>query len=120
MPALALAYAALGWLSLRVTIAPDHVSLVFVPAGLAFVAALTWRRIGLVGVALGSLLLNGLTNGQSGGDVLNWNLLVTPPAAALQAGLSAWMVRRWVGYPNALDNPGRALALLALREKFGA
>ena len=114
MPALALAYAALGWLSLRVTLAPDHVSLVFVPAGLAFVAALAWRRAGLVGVALGSLLLNGLTNVQSGGDVLNWNLLVTPPAAALQAGLSAWMVRRWVGYPNALDNPGRALALLAL------
>jgi diguanylate cyclase (GGDEF)-like protein len=119
MPALALAYTALGWLSLKVAIPPDYVSLVFVPAGLAFVAALTWGRVGVAGVALGSLLLNGLSNWQAAGSVLNWNLLATPLAAALQAGLSAWMVRRWVGYPNALDTPGRVLGFLALGGPIG-
>ena len=62
MPALALAYALLGWLSLRVAIPPDYVSLVFVPAGLAFVAALTWGRVGLAGFE--SQLARHLSQGQ--------------------------------------------------------
>ena len=120
---LSLAYVVLGWLSLRVAIPPDYVSLVFVPSGLAFVAALVWGRIGLLGVVLGSLLLNAASNWQNthllGGGLLQWNLLVTPLAAGLQAGLSAWAVRRWVGYPNALDTPGRVLGFLALGGPLG-
>ena len=119
LPALALAYALLGWLSLRVAIPPDYVSLVFVPAGLAFVAALTWGRVGLAGIALGSLALNGFNNWLGGSGLLHLNLLVTPLAAALQAGLSVWAVRRWVGYPNALDTPGRVLGFLALGGPLG-
>ena len=76
-------------------------------------------RVGLAGIALGSLALNGLSNWLGGSGLLHWNLLVTPLAAALQAGLSAWMVRRWVGYPNALDTPGRVLGFLALGGPLG-
>ncbi|WP_342131786.1 bifunctional diguanylate cyclase/phosphodiesterase [Hydrogenophaga sp. OTU3427] len=112
--ALALAYALTGWVSLRVAIPPDYVSLVFVPAGLGLVAALTWGAPAWLGVALGSLTLNAVTNLHAQVPLLGLNLLVTPAAAALQAAAGAWLVRRWVGYPNPLDAPGRVLAFLAL------
>ena len=50
---------------------------------------------------------------------LKVSLMVTPLAAALQAGLSVWAVRRWVGYPNALDTPGRVIGFLALGGPLG-
>ncbi len=112
--ALALAYALSGWVSLRVAIPPDYVSLVFVPAGLGLVAALTWGRLAWLGVALGSLALNAYSNHHAQVPLLGWNLLFTPLAAAAQAALGAWLVRRWVGYPNPLDTPRQVLGFLAL------
>ena len=107
--AVAMAYVLTGWLSLQVAIPPNYVSLVFVPAGIALGAALVFGWPSLLGVALGSLGVQWLASDLASAAELPWTLVVTPLAAALQAGGTAWAVRRWVGYPGEFDNPRRTL-----------
>lgn len=111
---LALAYAAAGWVSLWVSIPPEYVSLVFVPAGLALGAVLAWGPSALPGIALGSMVLNGFINHKVGAPWAGWNLLAVPLGACAQAWLGSWLVRRWIGYPNTLDTPGRVGLFLLL------
>ena len=74
----ALVYALLGAFSMLLAIAPGFASPVFPSAGVALACVLWMGRTGLVGVALGSLLLN-----------LPHALLIgQPPATALGVGLS--------------------------------
>lgn len=118
--AVALAYAFTGWLSLRITVAPHYVSLVFLPAGVALGAALVWGRWALPGVWLGALVVQVVAIGQSV-PAGNWplTLWVSPVAAALQAWATAWAARRWLGYPEAFDNPRRILVLLLVLVPLG-
>ena len=111
---LALVYAMAGWGALWVSIPPEYVSLVFVPAGLALGAVLAWGPRALPGVALGSLAINAMANVNAGVPWASWNLLAVPAGASAQAWFGAWLVRRWVGYPNALDTPGRVGLFLLL------
>ncbi len=110
----ALAYALSGWVSLRISIPPEYVSLVFVPAGLAAAATLIWGPRVLPGVWAGALVVNLLANLKAGVPWASVNLLVVPLGACAQAWLAAWMVRRWVGYPHALDTPGRVMLFFLL------
>ena len=105
----ALAYAGTGWLSLQAAIPPDYIAIVFIAAGVALGAVLTGGNRLLPGVALGALGVQLLAHVQSGMPQWTWMMLVTPTAAALMAWITAWSIRRWVGYPSALDSPRQAV-----------
>ncbi|MBP7626158.1 MAG: CHASE domain-containing protein [Zoogloea sp.] len=95
----ALVYALLGAFSMLLAIAPGFASPVFPSAGVALACVLWMGRTGLVGVALGSLLLNlphALLIGQPPATALGVGLS-TALGGALQAGVGAWLVRRSIG-----------------------
>ena len=103
----ALAYAVVGWLSLRLAIPPSHASPVFPAAGVALAAALSFGRPALAGVWLGSLLINlGIAweNGALTGVAVVAAAGVAAGAVA-QAAAGAWAVRRYVTQPLALTEP---------------
>ncbi len=107
-----LAYAALGAGALALAGPPGYASPLYPPAGLALATALTYGWAALPGAWLGAFLVNaglGLVRGQSG------MALVALPAiialgAALQAGLGAALMRRFVGPAVVLNEP-RHIAL---------
>ena len=95
----ALVYALLGAFSMLLAIAPGFASPVFPAAGVALACVLWMGRAGLVGAALGSLVLNlphALLIGQPSGAAFAVGSL-TAVGAALQAGAGAWLVRRSIG-----------------------
>ena len=105
-------YAALGGGALALAGPPGYASPLYPPAGLALAAALTYGRAAMPGAWLGAFLVNaglGLVRGQSG------MALVTLPAfialgAAAQAGLGAYLMRRFVG-PKVVLNAPQDIAL---------
>ena len=105
-------YLATGWLSLQICIPPDYISLVFLPAGVALGLTLTRGAAVLPGVAIGSLGVQWLASKQVSPDGLSWTLLVSPIGAVLQAWVGARLARRWAGYPDSLDTPGKVMLLL--------
>ena len=117
--AVALAYALSGWLSLGVAIPPNYVSLVFIPAGIALGATLVFGAISLPGIVLGSVAVQWLASEQAGVSSLQWTLLVSPLGAALQAWVTATLVKRWVGYPGELDTPHRTMLFLLVLVPIG-
>ena len=110
--ATALAYALAGWLALQLRLPPDYAIVVFFPAGVAAGAVLTLGRAALPGVFLGSLAVQVMVHDAVGADWRHWGVLVPALGAAAMAALSAWAVRRWVGYPSALDEAPKVLRLL--------
>jgi PAS domain S-box-containing protein len=103
----ALAYAALGWLSLSLAVPPSYVSPIYLASGLALAAAITCGRWGVLGAALGALMIQvglspprGLPIGPG---------LVSALFISLGAGLQAWLglalVRRFVGPAPTLTGP---------------
>lgn len=55
---LALTYVATGWLGLQVPYSGTHITLVWLPTGIAVAALLTWGRAIWPGVAVGAFLVN--------------------------------------------------------------
>ena len=109
----ALAYAALGWVSLQIAIPPDYVSLVFLPAGLALGLALIVGPAVLPGVLVGSLAVQWMALLQTGGTGnFTWVMLLSPLGAVAQAQAGAWLIRRWARYPGALDRSDQVLLVL--------
>ena len=109
---LGLAYAALGGGALALAGPPGYASQLYPPAGLALAAALTYGRSAWPGVWLGAFLVNsglGLVRGQSG-----LALVILPATialgATLQAGLGAYLMRRFVG-PQVVLNAPRDITL---------
>ncbi len=117
---IALAYAALGWLSLKISVPPDYVSVVFLPAGLALAVVLIWGNWLAPGVFVGALLVQMLAHQQVDITFWKWSTLVPGVGAALQAVLTAWMVRRWVHYPATIDTPRRVVLLLFVTTPLGS
>ena len=117
--AVALAYGLSGWLSLQLSIPPYAVSLLFMPAGLALGAVLVWGWAAVPGIFLGALGIQGLAVGQAGAQGWQWIMAVAPLGACLQALVTAWAVKRWVGYPSELDNPRRAFLFLLVLVPIG-
>ena len=101
----ALAYAAVGWAALQVTIPPDYVSALFPPAGMALAFVLMGGARAAWGVLLGSLLVQVLATLQVGASPLSWALLPPALGAALQALAGAALIRRCIGTQTALDTP---------------
>ncbi|MDZ7592873.1 MAG: CHASE domain-containing protein [Rubrivivax sp.] len=110
--ATAAAYAAVGGLGLVLAEPPGYASPLYPAAGIALAAALTFGRAALTGVLLGSFFVNaalGMLRGQAGPALLALPLFLGA-GAALQAGLGAALIRRFVGLPAPLDAP-RAIVL---------
>lgn len=114
---LALAYLLAGRLSMLLAIPPGFVSAIFPPVGIALAAVLIWGYPLLLGVFLGSTLLN-LTLAVSSLDQLG--LQHFPVAISIALGttmqcLSAcWLIRRCIGFPNALTDDRSILVLLLI------
>ena len=103
----ALAYAAVGWLALRLLIPPHYASAIYPSAGIALAAAVVYGRPALVGVALGALAVNaGLMFER--GPVAATDLAAAAAialGATAQAALGRHLVRRHVGQPLVLAEP---------------
>ncbi len=103
----ALAYAGVGAIALLLAGPPGYATPLYPPAGIALAAALMYGRAALPGVAVGSLAVNvavGLLHGQGGATLLAIPLLIGA-GAALQAGVGAALVRRFVSRPLVLNAP---------------
>ncbi|MEI6876996.1 MAG: MASE1 domain-containing protein, partial [Spirochaetota bacterium] len=95
----AFAYAFLGALGLTLAIPPGYASPVFPASGLALALVLQFKGRALLGVWLGSFLLN------SANSLLHGTFSLTIVAAtavlasgaAIQAWTGSWMVKRWKG-----------------------
>ena len=108
----AIAYFLAGVLALQLAIPPGYASPLYPPAGIALASALVYGWRVLPGVAIGAFGVN-LTLSALRGN-LDLTALAVPItialAAALQAGIGAALVRRFVRQPLTLSEP-RDLAL---------
>lgn len=102
---LCLSYAIVGKLALLLAIPPGYATAIFPSAGIAVATLLLWGSRLWPGVFFGSLLLN-LWMGLEQGPLSITGIQVALSAASgasLQALVGAWLVRRWVGFPNSLS-----------------
>ena len=101
--ALAAVYAVIGWAAIALALSPGHALPIFPSAGLALAAVLVGGKRMLPGIFVGSLVVTWLAGNASGTHPL---ILVTVPLlAVLQAVIGGVLMRRWIGYPTALDAP---------------
>ena len=107
----ALAYAVVGWLSLLLALPPGYASPLYPSAGIALAAVITYGRIAMPGVLLGSFLVNVVLSASRG--QLDAPALLLPAVigagAALQAALGATLVHRFVAQPLLLAAPREIL-----------
>ncbi|MFC6670574.1 MASE1 domain-containing protein [Marinobacterium aestuariivivens] len=111
-----LAYLITGALGLTIAIKPSFASLLWLPAGIALGMTLQYGRRALYGVFLGSCLLHVYIAMQQSPD---WQQALHVPlliglGAALQAQVGAWLVRRLIGHPLKLHEPGQVIRFLLL------
>ncbi len=103
----ALAYALVGAVALLLAGPPGYASPLYPPAGIALAAVLCYGRAALPGVLLGAFTVNaGLGALRGAGGLSNLGLpLLIGAGAALQAGVGAALVRRFVSMPLVLNAP---------------
>jgi PAS domain S-box-containing protein len=107
-------YFALGRASLLLSIQPGHAMAVFFPVGLAFGAVLVGGYRLLPGVLAGSFCfcLSVFADPATGLSLTSLLLsLIIGCGASLQALAGVWLIRRFVGYPTALDRPRTIIGL---------
>lgn len=112
----AVAYLATGWLSLQLS---EAISILYLPAGVAMTAVLVRGAGVLPGVFLGAVLVQHLALGDIAAPTAWWAYLA-PTGATLQAWLTAWMVRHWVGYPSPMDTPRQLVLFLFVCAPLGS
>lgn len=96
-----------GWISLQLAIPPGFVSGLFLPMGIALGAILIWGWSMLFGVLIGSCLLN-ISVVLLAGQSFSWAVFSLAFEIALGSALAgafgAWLIRRYVGFPNDLTD----------------
>jgi signal transduction histidine kinase/CheY-like chemotaxis protein/integral membrane sensor domain MASE1 len=105
---LLVAYVATGRLGLMLAVPPGYATAVFLPAGIAVGAMLTFGAATLPWTFAASFLLNlwvgyGVAHHLDSTTVLA--AVAIAVASALQAALGGGVLRRAIGYPAPLDNP---------------
>ena len=113
----AAAYFVAGKLGLLLAIPPGYATAVWPASGIALAAALLYGGRAWAGVLLGSFLVNvGVSFDSSSTAAAARSVAIAASigaGAALQAAISAGLIRRFVGYPTALES-GREVALFVL------
>lgn len=103
----AVAYAITGKLGLLLAISPGYATAFWPPSGLALAAMLLYGYRIWPGIVLGSVLVNIDTSLETTSLAARLMAIALPTSiglgAALQAGLGAYLVRCWVGFPSALN-----------------
>ncbi|NIP85697.1 MAG: GHKL domain-containing protein [Planctomycetales bacterium] len=96
-----------GRVALLIAITPGDATPIFPPAGIALAGLLLYGNPLAPGVFLGSLLIN-LSLG------LSYSALGIAAGSTAQALLGAWLIRRFVGFPNPLTQESSAQMFLIL------
>ena len=114
---LAAVYGVMGKLSLLLAIPPGYSTAIWPPAGIALAGVLVYGARVWPGILLGSVVVNGWTTFDAANGAAILTSVVIPTTiglgAALQALVGAFLVRRAVGFPTALDH-GREILLFLL------
>ena len=112
----ALAYVLTGWPSLWLAISPSYAAPIYPAAGIALACTLVYGAAVLPAVALGAFTVNILLSAARGQPALSAILVpaLIGTGAALQAGLGALLVRRFVAQPLTLSEPREVLRFFAL------
>lgn len=106
----AVAYVVAGRLALLLAIPPVHAAAVFPPTGIALAVVLVAGYRIVPGIFLGAFAL-GLSLAPDLAGKLSWVVAASVAfGATLQSVIGAFLVRRFVGYPNPLDT-GRDIIL---------
>lgn len=104
---LTLAYFLAGRLSLLLAIPPGFATAIFPPLGISLAAVLLWDNTLLIGVLLGSTLLN-TSIAMSSGASLNIGTVSVAMEIAVGSCLATWagatLIRYFIGFPNALTD----------------
>jgi PAS domain S-box-containing protein len=102
---LAFAYLLVGRLALLLAIPPGFATAIFPPLGVSLAAVLLWGNPLLLGVFIGSVLLNTSIAIASGGH-FSFSMVIVAAEIAVGSSLAAWMgaslIRKFVGFPNEL------------------
>lgn len=102
---LSLAYFLSGRLALLLAIPPGFATAIFPPLGISLAALLLWGRPMLLGVFLGSVMLN-TSIAMNGGASFGLSVLTVAAEIALGSCLAAWagsyLIHKVIGFPNAL------------------
>lgn len=115
--ALPLAYLISGWLGLLLAVPPGYATAVFIPAGIAVTAAFLLGRAALPQIFVASFVLN-LWISHTITD--QWDVIglaaafSIAAASTLQAAIGGAVLRRFIGYPAALDTPRDIVLFLIL------
>ncbi|WP_416760888.1 ATP-binding protein [Roseateles sp. So40a] len=109
---LALVYAVLGVLALKLILPPDFVSPIYPAAGLAVAAVLRWGPGVLPGILAGGVTVS-LAIGLERAHLNPLQPLLVGIGGALQAWLGARLAQRWVGPHPPLCEPAELVRFLA-------
>ena len=116
--AMAVVYYGLGRLALLLAIPPGYASAIWPPAGLALAGMLAFRYRVWPGIFVGHFLVNLYPSFEASLALPFITVLLLALSIAvggtLQAALGAFLIRRFVGYPNRLDNEKDILFFLLL------
>lgn len=107
---IALAYTVCGLIALHIAIPPGYVAPLYPPAGIALAAMLIYGQRIWPAIFIGAAVTNVQAVIRAGLGGIDWIMPVcVGVGAALQAYAGMALVRRWVGFPNALDSAGAIL-----------
>lgn len=102
---LACAYLLAGHLALLLAIPPGFATAIFPPLGISLAAVLLWGNPLLLGVFIGSVLLNA-SMAISGGAHFSIPVLAVAAEIAIGSCIATWagatLIRKFVGFPNEL------------------
>ncbi|MBI1824996.1 MAG: MASE1 domain-containing protein [Planctomycetes bacterium] len=116
--ALAVAYALFGRLGLLLAIPPGYATAVWLPSGVALGGILLLGYRAWPGVLVGSFLVNVWTSLDSNSLAAVLRSFYVPTSigvgASLQAVVGAFLIRRFVGFPTALDKDRDVIKFLLL------
>lgn len=116
------AYLLTGKAGLALAIPPGYATAIFPAAGVALAALLLWGLRLWPGVFLGSFALNiwvTLAAGQAATPIAFALSAAIGSGAALQALFGAWLIRRFLGFPNTLSRGGEVIRFLLLGGAVG-
>ncbi len=114
---LAIAYVLAGRLALLLAIPPGFATAIFPPLGISLAAVLLWGNPMLLGVFIGSVILNASMS-VSGGAPFGLSVISVSAEIALGSCLATWagssLVKKTIGFPNELIDEWSIFLFFAL------